>query len=192
MENSPLKQEAVSLIEQLELFTNMQPYGKATLVGSVALDLIVKRDIDIHIVSSNPALLAQATAIAQQALKNPLVKQVRLKKYHEIPPSGAQAVLITLEECAGFTGPWSINLWLTTDISATGIEKTKKLQELLTAPQRKIIMHIKTALHQKKLLSQGLSTKIYQAVIGHSVTTPQGFFAYLKQEAQSGKASVNE
>lgn len=185
MEASALKQEALSIIEDLELFALLAPYGYAQLVGSVALDLIVKRDIDIHVLSPNPDLIAQATEITKRAIENQTIKQIRLACYRNMPPNGAQALLITLEDFSGPSGLWSIDIWLTTDKAVTGIEKTEKLQEQLTAAQRKIIMQIKTALHQKKLLSQGMSTKVYQAVIEHGVTTPQGFFAYLKQKAQS-------
>jgi hypothetical protein len=47
-ENFPPQQEAFQIIEELGLIAFLNTLGNAHLVGSVALDLIVKPDIDLH------------------------------------------------------------------------------------------------------------------------------------------------
>ncbi|MDZ4124809.1 MAG: hypothetical protein U1E02_11630, partial [Hydrogenophaga sp.] len=128
MHISPLKQEALAIVEQLELFTLLAPYGHAELVGSVVLDLIVKRDIDIHIIAKNPALITQATQLAGLFLENPAITTIRISPYRTMP-HGAQALHLALDNISGPSGLWSIDLWLATDKAITGIEKTKYLQE---------------------------------------------------------------
>ena len=53
-----LKLEAEDIIQQLTLFEILGQYGEARLVGSCALDLIVKLDIDIHLVVGTTDLLS--------------------------------------------------------------------------------------------------------------------------------------
>ena len=57
MGESRLKAEAESVIEELGLLGLLRGYGRAGVVGSVALDLIVKRDIDIHLLVEGRDLL---------------------------------------------------------------------------------------------------------------------------------------
>jgi hypothetical protein len=44
------KQEAEQIIKDIGILRILDSLGEAQVVGSVALDLIVKRDIDIHVV----------------------------------------------------------------------------------------------------------------------------------------------
>jgi hypothetical protein len=62
-----LKREAERIIEELDLLRLLSTYGEARIVGSVALDLIVKLDIDIHLLFDDPDVLEAANGIS----KNP-------------------------------------------------------------------------------------------------------------------------
>jgi catabolite regulation protein CreA len=62
-----LKREAERIIEELDLLRLLSAYGEARIVGSVALDLIVKLDIDIHLLVDDPDVLEVANGIS----KNP-------------------------------------------------------------------------------------------------------------------------
>jgi hypothetical protein len=44
-----LRREAEEIIARLGLLEMLRSYGRAEVVGSVALDLVVRRDIDIHL-----------------------------------------------------------------------------------------------------------------------------------------------
>lgn len=57
MGESRLKAEAEGVIEELGLLGLLWGYGRAGVVGSVALDLIVKRDIDVHLLVAGRDLL---------------------------------------------------------------------------------------------------------------------------------------
>ena len=44
------RQEAQKIIDELGVMPVLRSVGEARIVGSVALDVIVKRDIDVHLV----------------------------------------------------------------------------------------------------------------------------------------------
>ena len=68
-----LLSEAQGIIAELDLFAILSRHGEARLVGSVALDLIVKLDIDIHLLVGTSEVLAVAGSICRQILDGGLV-----------------------------------------------------------------------------------------------------------------------
>lgn len=46
-----LKTEAENIVAYLKLLDYLQQFGKVGIAGSVALDLIVKPDIDVHVLA---------------------------------------------------------------------------------------------------------------------------------------------
>ena len=72
---STLKQEALGIIDELSLLDFLVSLGESWLVGSVALDLIVKPDIDIHLLIDHDDLLKTSDQIYHYLLTLALVPQ---------------------------------------------------------------------------------------------------------------------
>jgi hypothetical protein len=77
---SPLKHEAERIIEELDLLRLLSAYGEARIVGSVALDLIVKLDIDIHLLVDNQDILEVVNGVYNCLLTYENVPEVRITK----------------------------------------------------------------------------------------------------------------
>jgi len=80
LSESPLKREAERIIEELDMLRLLSAYGEARIVGSVVLDLIVKLDIDIHLLVDNPDVLEVANGISSSLLNYEIVPEVRITK----------------------------------------------------------------------------------------------------------------
>ena len=169
-----LKDEAHQIIDDLDIMGLLRSYGHAELVGSVPLDLIVKRDIDIHVYILLQDSNAMAGEIIPVLLDKKWVRNLRVDKY-----SSKKAVKIGIDGYPGPTGPWDIDIWITNDITTTGFEITKILKENLSSEQRDAILVIKQYYHNLGVLRDGLSSRIYDAVYYHNVRSVQDFKDYL-------------
>ncbi len=170
MMQSPLKSEASAIIDDLALFDLLAPFGAARLVGSVALDLIVKRDIDIHLLVETTDLYAVVDPIYQALLNHPRIPEARISDYRS--DSGLK---IGVDAYPGPSGLWSIDLMVTNRPETTGFALAERLARELTPEQRITIMSIKQALYQQGRLRDGISKRVYLAVLAAGVRSIEEF-----------------
>jgi hypothetical protein len=190
-EKSRLRIEAEQIIEDLDIMGLLNAYGYARIVGSVALDLIVKRDIDIHALVLLRDTMDMAQHLMAVLLKAEGVDEVSVKDYRE-----RASLKVGIEEYQGESGPWSIDIWLTTDVSTTGFAIIDELEESLDEEMRDVILSIKRHYHIRDLLQDGLSTLIYRAVTEGGVQNANEFEQWLartqlrKQDRESILSSL--
>lgn len=168
-----LKQEAEKIVKNLCLLEILSELGEAKVVGSIALDLMVKPDIDIHVLLKENLTLEDATRIACEELAD-------FNKVRCIPQKYDNSIKIGIEDYRGENFTWSIDLWLTKNPSTTGFKLTNYLNKNLTDEQRQIIIELKTHFYKQGRLRDGLSAKIYQAVIEQAIKTPTDFEIFLQ------------
>jgi len=137
----------------------VKPFGEARLVGSVALDLIVKRDIDVHLLTTTPDIPTIIEAISRRALACEKINEVRISDYR---PRGMK---VGIDVYPGPSGTWSIDIWVTNHTEHTGFELVERLTRELTPEHRVAIMDIKQALYQQGRLCDGISTRVYLAIL---------------------------
>ena len=77
-----LKKEALDVMEKLRLVEILEKYGDTRLVGSVVLELIVKLDIDIHVLLSHGNLMDITNKITSKLLSIEGIREVRITDYH--------------------------------------------------------------------------------------------------------------
>lgn len=169
---SELKHEAMDIVEELHLMEVFLPYVEARIVGSVALDLIVKLDIDIHVLVETPNLLGVVNMIYPELLSNENVSEVRISDFRD-----KGGVKLGIDSYKGISGDWSIDIWITNNSETTGFRELDYLREMITPEHREIIMSIKTHYHQMGLLRNGISTLIYEAVVKKGVKNIHEFEA---------------
>jgi hypothetical protein len=175
---SDLANEAYAIITELSLLELLRRFGDARLVGSVPLDLIVKLDIDIHVLVSNRELLITVDSIYHRLLENEQIREVRISDYR---PEG---VKIGIDSYPGVSGDWSIDIWVTSQVEYTGFSFLDRLERELLPGHRSTIMEIKRSYHHQGLLRDGISMQIYRAVLDDEVRSVKKFHHYLEEQDQ--------
>lgn len=158
-DGSNLREEAERIVETLDILDLLNAYGHARVVGSVALDLIVKRDIDIHALILLGDLMETTQHLIAVLLRMEGIKEIRVTDYRE-----QDSIKLGIDDYQGESGPWSIDLWLTTNVSTTGFALVEALEGELDQTQRDAILNIKRHYHIRGLLQNGISNLIYRAV----------------------------
>lgn len=175
-EKSPLKTEAEKIIQNLDLLSTLKKYGDARVVGSVELDLIVKLDIDIHILLKKKSdLVTTSLKIAKELLDIDLISEIRISDFRD-----EDSFKITIDKFTGTSGNWSIDFWITKSEKTTAFDKIEEINQKLTPELKSEILNIKEYFLNKGLLRDGLSAVIYDAVLNEKITNIGDLEAYLK------------
>ncbi len=165
-----LKAEAEAILDGLSLLPVLRRYGDARVVGSVALDLIVKLDIDVHVLISDPDLLSVAQSVSRHLLDQAHVHEVRLSDYR-----ASGAVKVGVDAYPGHSGIWSIDVWITNRPETIGFALVDRFKDSLSPEQRAAILQIKRHYHERGELRNGLSGLIYEAVVDRAVRSVEEF-----------------
>ena len=176
MRKRSLKLEAEEIIAELGLLRFLESYGEVRIDGSVALDLVVKRDIDVHVLTHTPHLAEAARRIRSRMLRKSGVGGVHITDYSE-----RGGVKVGVERYPGPSGDWSIDIWLTDHRESTGFDLVDRLVKALTPEHRAAILRIKRHYHNRGLLCDGMSTSIYDAVVKRGARTIGDFHSILSQ-----------
>ncbi|MFX1254851.1 MAG: hypothetical protein ACFFCZ_24790, partial [Promethearchaeota archaeon] len=135
MENANfLRMEAEAILNELNLVNLLKSFGDARIVGSVVLDLIVKRDIDIHVLVQTSNLLSVVNSVYPLLLNFEKIHEVRISDYRE-----EGGIKIGIDVYPGTSDNWSIDIWITNKFETTAFEFMNYLQDQLTPEHRKII-----------------------------------------------------
>ncbi len=170
MSQTILKNEALNILEELKLIEFLNQYGKTDIVGSVSLDLIVKLDIDLALVIREIDLFPTTNQIYKYLLNHPKVKEVRITDWRK-----EGGLKLAIDEYPFVSGNWSIDIWVTNQSQSTGLKLSKELNKKLNKTHRELILKIKKHYHHKNLLKDGLSLRIYGAVVDDNIQTLEKF-----------------
>jgi len=173
---SALQEEAETIIRELALLEMLDRFGTARLVGSVALDLIVKRDIDLHLLTSED-LFTVADRLYRELLEREEIVKVTICDYR---PNGLK---IGVDAYLGPSGPWDIELFITNSFDYTGFAFVDRMNRELTPEHRQAIMRIKEHYYRQGQLFGGLSKAIYLAVLDTGIRTVEEFERYRERKA---------
>ena len=169
-----LKAEAEQIVRGLHLLECLSQYGRAEIVGSVALDLVVKRDVDIHVIIKSTSPLWVCDEVFRRLLRHRCVKSVHYTDYRD-----RGGIKVGVDSFPGPSGPWSIDVWITDNPTIAGFALLQDLQARLTPEMREAILEIKSHYNALGLLRNGLSRKIYYAVADHGALTIRDFERFL-------------
>ncbi|TXT57045.1 MAG: hypothetical protein BAJATHORv1_20645 [Candidatus Thorarchaeota archaeon] len=176
LEQSPKKTEALKILDALDIMDYLNSYGDARVVGSVALDLIVKLDLDVHVLLLLKSPMELAQEIIPILLSRKGVREIRLTDYRQ----SNEGLKIGIDSYPSMSGTWSIDIWLTEKVYTTGFLDVLRLSHRITLENRKTILKLKWHYHQRGKLRDGISKEIYEAVIYHDVKSVGEFEAYRK------------
>jgi hypothetical protein len=174
-----LRSEAEGIIRDLGLVELLSKHGEAAVVGSVALDLIVKRDIDVHLLIRGGNLLSVADDVYHALLGHDGIREVRISDYR-----AKGGMKIGVDSFSARSGEWSIDVWITDRPETTGFALVERLKGTLTAAQRRAVLRIKRHFHARGQLRDGLSTRIYAAVVDDGIRTVEAFQSLMKRKTK--------
>lgn len=178
LESAALRCEAEAILRETDLLARLAPYGQAGLVGSVALDLVVKRDIDLHLLVAPGRLFPTVEALWRALLDLPRVREVRITDYR------AQGALkLAVDAYPGPSGEWSIDIWVTERPAETAFQHTADVLARLAPEHRAAILALKRHYHALERLRDGLSTRIYWAVLEDGVRDVPAMERWLSEHA---------
>ncbi|MBD3405421.1 MAG: hypothetical protein GF411_04690 [Candidatus Lokiarchaeota archaeon] len=163
-------------MKTLDIMDYLNSYGDARIVGSVALDLIVKLDLDVHVLLLLKSPMDLALELIPILLSRDGVGEVRLTDYRD----SSEGLKISVDSYLGKSGTWSLDIWLTEKVYTTGFLDVLRLSHRIDSTTRKIILKLKWHYHQRGNLQDGISKEIYEAVIYHDVKTVHEFEHYRK------------
>jgi len=168
-----LAKEARALVRELELLEVLTRFGRAEVVGSVAQGLVVRRDVDVHLLTRGPSLPAVCDAVACALVSAGIAEDVRFTDYRE--RGGMKLELLR----RGATGEWKLDVWITQRPECAGFDDVRELAARLTPEHRETIPALKRHYHARGRLVDGLSSRICRAVLDRGITTPEAFETWL-------------
>jgi hypothetical protein len=185
-----LQAEAQGLLADLKLLDRLGAVGQPTLVGSVALGLMVWRDLDVTV------LCPDLDTAAIHAAMQPLAADPRLLRYEcrielgernpdpTLPDGVYWGLRCRAEDAA--TQPWKCDIWfLRADAPQGDLAHLETLPPKLTPETRLAILWLKSLWSQLPVYrTQVYSVDIYDAVLEHGVRTPDAFRAYLRERGK--------
>lgn len=199
-----LYREARGLVRRLGLMKVVREVGKAWLVGSVPLKLIVKPDIDLHVLVGGergrwhrpPAcegpgqdtggtpvppgtLDARHEVAAAMAIARNLMERCGVRKLEMLRFLFRDAVKIGFDERVG-KRTWHVDVWVTTDPENLGTGPTRWVRRRLTPRLRQAILKLKRYYAERDMCRFGMSGELYRAVIEAGVRTPRQFLKYAR------------
>ena len=172
-----LQAEAIGIINELKMLEFLGQFGEAKIVGSVAHKLIVKKDIDIHLLTK--CNLWRVTFFVLDYLKN---TRKNFKIHYEDFRNEKNALFVGVEDFSGPAYKWCIDIWITSKREYTGFDQVEYFQKTLTNQQREIILKIKEYYNQLDMLNDGFSSIIFVEVLYEKIRDVLHFEKYFKKK----------
>ncbi|HII4513749.1 S-4TM family putative pore-forming effector [Clostridium perfringens] len=173
LESKDLQKEAINIEKELGLINFLKQYGQVEIVGSVANNLIVNKDIDIHLLTNNNINNISKKLIEFLKCINE-IRNIKIEDYN----LEKKSICVIVENYNN----WDIEIWITTDIKYTGFKMKKELKEKLDCDKRNTILNIKKYYNEKGLLHGEMSTNIYRAVLYNNVNNINEFKEYIVEK----------
>ena len=177
-----LHREAMGLLRRMGLMKLVREVGKAWIVGSVPLKLIVEPDIDVHVLvarGERHSVLDAPEVSAALAITRGLLERCGVRKLDILRFLFRDAVKIGFDSRVG-ERTWHIDVWVTADPEHTGVAPTRWVRRRLTPELRQGILKLKRYYAARDMCRFGMSGELYRAVIKAGVRTPRQFLRYAR------------
>lgn len=176
-----LQGEAASVLDDLRLLPLLQEVGRPVQVGSVALGLMVGRDIDVTVLCPTLEIMRIFDLIRPVA-DHPRVRDLLFRNdtgSWNVDPDYPDGVYWRIGYRSDGGDQWTLDLWFIHQHSRQfDLDHLESLPPRLTPETRRAILAIKQAyLGRPDYSSYG----VYTAVLDHGIRTPEAFSEYLSQ-----------
>jgi hypothetical protein len=174
-----LRQEAHAILHNQGLLALLETCGEPRPHGSYALDVMVRRDLNIYLVTDNESVSDFFTLGSQIAS---LLKPVRMAFRNELiagSPSAPRGLDWSIQ-LAGDPG-WAIDVWTVPEAEYRRLTAYETdLQKRLTDDSRRAIRYLKARFWQHPLYQRAFFPRdIYDAVVYEEIVDADAFVNYL-------------
>ncbi len=178
-----MREKALNLLDKWNIAEYLNKYGDAYTVGSVALDLMTWRDIDLEVICNKEPTREDALEVVEILFVENDFRKVTPIDYREGEGvSKPKGLYIGGQYIDEDRNEWKVDIWLLTPDSANAKKKTQEIRDKLTPKYRERILNLKSRLHDHpKYRKQVLSVDIYDAVLDKEVKDLEGLKEYLKE-----------
>ena len=171
------REQALGLIEDLELVRRWSEVGRVELVGAVAYDLVVSRDVDMEVFTRGTPRIRDGFRVLAELAEQPTVTKARFTNALDAEDQGLYWQL----RCRADDGDeWKVDVW-TLDENHPGPLSTSLVAAMRAAvgdDQRRHILTLKEA-RLAGALRGVASIDIYRAVLDGGATTAEEVEAFL-------------
>jgi len=181
-----LRKEAKLILNNLDLIKILKKISEPKIVGSLAYNLMLTRDIDIHAYVNEFSIEKILNLLPQLAIL-PTIRKVQFSNYREFRkdhrkdrigfPHGYYIGIHSMQN----HNEWKIDIWFI----KKGEDKSfynPKLKNL-SSKQREIILNLKNSYLGKNGYKKGLlSIDFYKAVLDFGVKNKKDFENYIKNK----------
>ncbi len=183
-----LQTEAAAVLADLDLFAVLGRTGRPVVTGSVALGLMVWRDIDVT--TRCPELEIATVLDALRTLaSHGRVRQVRFRNdtgVWNVDPAYPDGLYLGVDYRTATGDEWKLDLWFILEGTIQfDLEHVEALPPRLTPETRLAILRIKDAWRRHAEPSGVRSFDVYEAVLDRGIRTPAEFAAYLEARAST-------
>ncbi|MCX6808451.1 MAG: hypothetical protein NTW50_02175 [Candidatus Berkelbacteria bacterium] len=179
-QSGELKREAEKMLDDSALLELLRQYGRVEITGSYSYDLMVAKDIDIHIFVKD-LKKSDIFEIMGKLIEQNYFRSFKLDNFVDYPdvrfpdfPRGYYLGLQSVDR------NWKIDLWFIVEDSASGKKFTSQLMKIDEAT-RILILTLKD--YKKAKGWRFSSTVIYEAVLNGGVHNIGEFENYLKNKS---------
>lgn len=183
-----LQAEASDVLADLDLLVVVGTIGGPVVTGSLALGLMVWRDIDVTTLcpTLDPASVFE---VARPLARHPRVRRVTFRDdtgAWNTDPDYPDGVYLGLDYRSPGGHDWRLDLWFLLDgTTQFDLEDVVALPPRLTPEARLAILRIKDAWHRRPEYGSTVrSADVYAAVLNHGIDTPEAFERYLETRAR--------
>jgi hypothetical protein len=175
-----LQDEAAAVLADLELLPLLQQVGRPVQVGSVALGLMVARDIDLTVLCATLET-APIFSVVEPLAGHPRVRELRFRDdtaHWNLDPNYPDGIYWGPRYRSEDGADWNLDIWfIHEDSRPFDLEHLESLPQKLTPETREAILGIKESCLGRPWYS---SYGIYTAVLDHGVRTHQEYRAYVE------------
>jgi hypothetical protein len=188
-----LQAEADHVVDDLELEDVLAAAGRLVRVGSSAMGLMVRRDIDITVICTrlDATALRQFAGIGAHLMQQPMVSAVRFRNdcgiWNAEPEKYPDGLYLGLTASAADGNTWTLDIWLVDDATRQpDLAHLETLLPRLTPERREAILQIKQVLADRHNNAHGVSSAlVYEAVMEHGVQDMPQFHRWCDARAAS-------
>jgi hypothetical protein len=179
-----LQIEADAVVRDLQLEELLEPIGQPIRVGSSAMGLMVRRDIDITVVCArlDAGALAEFAAVGARLMQQTaMVEGVRFRndsgKWNREPENYPDGLYLNLLVRGRDGAAWTLDIWLVDQPERQpDLAHLRTLLPRLTDDHRRVILAIKHVLAGRP--DSGPSALVYEAVVDNGIETVEQFEAW--------------
>lgn len=181
-----LQAEADAVVQDLELEGLLASLGEPFRVGSSAMGLMVRRDIDITVVCKklDADTFSGFAAIGARLMQHAMVSTVRFRndcgKWNIEPEKYPDGLYLGLTASISEGTVWNLDIWAVDDPARQpDLAHLQSLLPRLNAENRETILQIKHVLATRpKDAASVSSTLVYEAVMDQKIQTVEQFDAW--------------